>query len=183
VADFVPRTASEWLAVLVANFTAKAGFTPAEGTTLHAMLYGLAVALAASDVQRSLIFWEVHPELATRLGLELLADDLGVSYSGATTDNSLRAAVKLARTTAVGTRAWYESLPAMLYPSQITSALAAKNVFGPGSVRVMVYYNGGPVDDATVEALQSDFNGDDYRPLTDRVTVSTPAPGGVVGVA
>ena len=179
MAEFVPRNAGEWMTRLLTNFNTQAGFTPAEGTNLYAMLYALAVALASSDVQRAMIYWEVHPELATRLGLELLADDLGVSYSSSTTTASLRAAVRLARLTAVGTKAWYEGLPPLLYPKRITSALASKNFYGPGSIRLVVYYNGGPVDDDTVDALQVNFNGDDYRPLTDRVTVETPFPGGV----
>ena len=174
MAEFDPKTPSEWLAIILGNFGTVAGFTPEEGTNLYAMLYAVAVALAASDTQRTMIYWEPHAELATRLGLELLADDLGVSYSQATTSATLRAAVRLARLTNIGTKGWYEGLPPLLYPKKVTSALAIRGHKGPGSVGVIVYFNGGQVDNATVEALQADFNSDDCRPLTDRVTVSTP---------
>ena len=171
--EYEPKTAGEWLAILLSNFQSKAGFTPDDGTVLHALLYALSVGLAQGDVQRTLIYWQVHPELATRLGLELLADDLGISYSQATPTSTLRGAVRLARLSAIGSKAWYEALPPILYPTKVTSARATKDLRGVGSVVVQVFFNGQPVDKATVAALQQDFDGDDFRPMTDRVRVIT----------
>jgi hypothetical protein len=177
MAEFNVKTADEWFEELVAIVHSIGGLenlTVDRTTDIGAEIYAIAKALALGDIQRALILRDAHPSLASRFGLMLRADELGISYDENTSDDELRAAVLLAERTSVGTLAWYEGIIPMMFPEKVTEAQAVSGNRGPGSVTITIFYQGESVSDDVVEEVQSYFDGEASRLTTDRVYVRSP---------
>lgn len=179
MAEFTPRNSFEWFDFLKAIFLGELVGTDIEGLTIDtttdigAELFALADALAKGDVQRSIIFWEAHPHLATRFGLQLRADELGITYDAGTGTEELRQLIILAERTNVGTRAWYEAVVPLAFPQDVTEVTVATSRRGPGSIEINLFRNGSPVADSVVEQVQAFFDGETARLTTDRVYISS----------
>jgi hypothetical protein len=182
MAVFTTKTADEWFAELTAVVQGVSGLeslTIDKTTDIGAEIYAIAKALALGDIQRAVILRDSHPSLASRFGLMLRADELGLTYDTNTSDDELRAAVLLAERTNIGTLAWYEGIVPLLFPTQVTEARAVAGNRGPGSVTITIYYQGESVGDDVIAEVQEYFDGDDGRLTTDRVVVRSPRTIGV----
>lgn len=182
MAKFTPRNSYEWFDVLKAIVLGELVGTDLEGLTIEtttdigAELFALADALAKGDVQRSIIFWESHPHLATRFGLQLRADELGITYDAGTGTEELRQLILLAERTSVGTRAWYEAVVPLAFPQLVSEVAVIVSRRGPGSIEINLFRNGSLVSDSVVEEVQAFFNGETARLTTDRVYISSFTP-------